>query len=74
MKAFLMAAGRGTRIKSITDEPKSLLKVKGKSILKNTIDMLLSKNIDVYVITGFKEHLIRKELEEYYKTINFKQE
>ncbi len=65
MKAFLMSAGRGTRIKSVTDEPKSLLKVKNKSILKNTIDMLISRNIYIYIVVGFKEELIRKELEEY---------
>ena len=64
MKAILMAAGYGGRISQFTNEPKSLLKVKGKSIIRNTVEMLLNNNISVTIIVGFKHQLIREELKD----------
>lgn len=64
MKAFLLAAGRGTRIsKSIKNVPKSTLDVGGKPLIRRTVEMLLANNIDVTVIVGYKQELVREALE-----------
>lgn len=65
MKAILMAAGIGSRIKDLTSNPKSLLNINGKSIIRNTVELLTNHNIKVIVVVGFKEELIRKELENF---------
>lgn len=62
MKAILMAAGYGGRISQFTNEPKSLLKINNKSIIRHTVEMLLKNNISVSIITGFKHELIENEL------------
>lgn len=62
MKAILMAAGYGGRISQFTNEPKSLLKINNKSIVRHTVEMLLENNISVTIIDGFKHELIENEL------------
>lgn len=69
MKAIIMAAGMGTRISQKTSEPKSLLKIGDTSIIKNTVRLLQKNNIDVTVIVGFKEDLIKEELKD--MNVNF---
>lgn len=64
MKAILMAAGYGGRISQFTNEPKSLLKINGKSIIRHTVEMLLKNNISVTIIVGFKYKLIEEELKD----------
>ena len=64
MKAFLLAAGRGTRIsKSIKNVPKCTLDVGGKPLVRRTVEMLLANNIEVTIIVGYKQELVRKALE-----------
>lgn len=63
MRAFLLAAGRGTRIsKSIPEIPKCTLDVGGKPLILRTVDMLLENDIDVTVIVGYKQECIRAVL------------
>lgn len=51
MKAMILAAGRGDRMKTLTDQtPKPLLKVQGKPLIQHTIENL--------VTAGFKEIVI----------------
>lgn len=64
MKAILMAAGYGGRISQFTKEPKSLLKINDKSIIRHTVEMLLKNNISVTIIVGFKYKLIEEELKD----------
>ena len=64
MKAILMAAGMGTRISSETNKPKSLLPLINESLLKHTVGMLLERNIEVIVITGYKSEFIEEELKD----------
>lgn len=64
MKAILMAAGYGGRISQFTNEPKSLLQINGKSIIRHTVEMLLENNISVSIIVGFKHKLIMEELKD----------
>lgn len=64
MQAIILAAGKGSRISdSIAGVPKSTLKINNHSIIYLTVNMLLRHNISVNVCTGYKEELIRAELE-----------
>ena len=63
MKAFLLAAGRGTRIsKNIPDIPKCTLDVGGKPLILRTVEMLLENQVDVTVIVGYRDGCIRDVL------------
>lgn len=66
MKAILLAGGRGTRISRFVGEmPKSLLDINGQPLIKKTISMLLRKNIDVIVVTGYKKELFEEALKDF---------
>ncbi len=57
MQAIIMAAGKGSRLGSLTEDfPKSLLKINGKRILDINIAMLHRYGIwDITVVTGFQD-------------------
>ena len=51
MKAFILAAGKGERLKPLTNEiPKPLIKIKGKPLLEWSIIKLRSAGIKEIVI------------------------
>jgi len=60
MKAIILAAGRGSRMQSLTDErPKCLVEVKGKSLLDWQLDALRQAGIrQIGVVTGYKRELL----------------
>jgi len=60
MKAVILAAGKGTRMKELTNElPKPMLRVHGKPILEHILNGLLSAGIrDVFIVTGYKAEVI----------------
>lgn len=60
MKAVILAAGKGTRMRELTQEmPKPMLKAYGKPILENILDGLLAAGIrDVFIVTGFRAEVI----------------
>ena len=63
MRAFLLAAGRGTRIsKSIPEIPKCTLDVGGKPLVLRTVEMLRKNNIEVTIIVGYRHEYIREVL------------
>lgn len=57
MQAIIMAAGKGSRLGSLTENlPKSLLEIKGKRLLDINIAMLHKYGIwDITIITGFQD-------------------
>ncbi len=61
VKAVLLAAGVGSRIRPLTDNsPKSLLDVAGKSILQRMLENVAAVGItEVVVITGYLEDQIK---------------
>ncbi len=64
MKAFLLAAGKGSRIsKNIPNIPKCTLDVGGKPLIRKTVEMLLENGIDVTVIVGYRYREIIRVLE-----------
>ncbi len=62
MKAILLAAGVGSRIRPLTDDkPKSLLDINGKSILERMLDNVRAVGIkEVVVITGYREDQLKE--------------
>jgi dTDP-glucose pyrophosphorylase len=60
MKAVILAAGKGARMKELTNElPKPMLPVQGKPILEHILDGVLAAGIrDVFIVTGHKAEAI----------------
>jgi len=61
MKAMILAAGEGTRLKPLTDKiPKALVEVKGKPLLEHTINYMMRHGVDEIIINvhHFAEQII----------------
>jgi dTDP-glucose pyrophosphorylase len=60
MKAVILAAGKGTRMRELTNEvPKPMLRVQGKPILEHILLGLLAAGIrDIFIVTGFRAEVI----------------
>jgi len=60
VKAIILAAGRGSRMKSLTDErPKCLVELRGKPLLEWQLESLRAAGIsDIAVVTGYKRELL----------------
>ena len=60
MKAVILAAGKGTRMKDLTqDVPKPMLRVQGKPILEHIIEGLSAAGIhEICLVTGWKAEAI----------------
>ena len=60
MKAVILAAGKGTRMRELTAElPKPMLKVLGKPILQHIVEGIMEAGIREFcIITGFKAETI----------------
>ena len=82
MKAIILAAGIGSRIRQLEPKkPKCLIEIGGVSILERLVNQLLKNKIKkIDIITGYKSHLIKKKFDKianikfypnYKKTNNF---
>lgn len=73
MKAIILAAGYGNRMRPLTDQThKTLLSVGEKTILSRIIDGLLENNImDILIGTGFRAEEIQEYVEKAYPEISF---
>lgn len=60
MKAIILAAGRGSRMKNLTDErPKCLVELRGKPLLDWQLDALREAGINqIGIVTGYKRELL----------------
>lgn len=72
MKAVVLAAGLGTRLRPITNEvPKCMVPVNGIRIIDKQIDNLLSNGVDeIYVVDGYKAEVLAKHLKEKYPQVH----
>lgn len=72
IKAIVLAAGVGSRIANIFDSPKSLLKIKGRSLLEWHLGNFSAVNIrDVVFVLGYKKEEIIKHISSYDQEFNF---
>ena len=71
IRALILAAGLGTRLKPITDDkPKSLVAVNGTPILLKQIDNLHENGVyDITVISGYKRDKLKETVHERYPEI-----
>ncbi len=72
MKALVLAAGKGTRLRPLTEnKPKVLVEVNGKSLIEHIIDDLKKLGIEeTTVIKGYMGEMLEERLEKY-RNINF---
>lgn len=73
MKAVIIAAGMGSRIKKLTDNfPKCMLDLCGKKIIDRIIEPLINtKIIDISIIVGFQKKKIIDYVSKKYPSVNF---
>ena len=73
-KAVVIAAGLGSRLKSMTeDTPKCMLKINGKTILQHQIDAYNNCGIsDISVVRGYKKEKINLSSIRYYENTDYK--
>ena len=62
MNFLVLAAGKGSRFENNNlNKPKSLIKIKGTSLIENIIDCAVKLNINkINVVTGYKSQKIKK--------------
>jgi dTDP-glucose pyrophosphorylase len=60
VKAVILAAGKGTRMKELTnDVPKPMLPVQGRPILEHIIDGLKTTGVrDFFIVTGYRAEVV----------------
>lgn len=63
MKAIILAAGRGSRMKSLTDErPKCMVELRGKTLLAWQLAALREAGIsEIAIVTGYKHELLSNQ-------------
>jgi len=73
MKAIILAAGRGTRMGSLTEGlPKGMLSVEGKSLIERQLEVLGQIGIkDIVVVTGYQSEKIPYKGVRYYHNAQY---
>ena len=74
MKALILAAGLGSRLRPLTDEvPKCMVKVNGVSIIDKQIQNLKENGVnELFVVTGYKGDILEKHIIEKYNALDIK--
>lgn len=75
MKAIILAAGLGSRLRPITDSiPKCMVSVNGKPIIYKQISNLLDngfKEEDIFVVGGYKAEILEEYLNSKFPNVKF---
>lgn len=67
MQAVILAAGKGMRMRPLTDNvPKALLKLDEQTILDHTISELPDSIDEIIIVVGYLQEQIRKHIAEHY--------
>ncbi|GAB3313388.1 UTP--glucose-1-phosphate uridylyltransferase AglF [Haloplanus salinarum] len=73
MKAVILAAGKGTRLRPLTeDKPKVLVEVDGKPLIEYAFDSLIDVGVDVsefVVVVGYKKEQIMERYDDEYRGV-----
>jgi len=74
MKAIIIAAGECKRMRPLTnDRPKCTLRIKGKSLIENTLDLFKNNGIsDISIIRGYKKEKINFSGMTYFENNDYK--
>lgn len=73
MKAIILAAGKWTRLRPITNTtPKPLIKIAGKSILEHNLKSIYSYVDEIIIITKYLEEQIKQSIWDTYKWVPIK--
>jgi dTDP-glucose pyrophosphorylase len=66
-KAVVLAAGRGTRMKSLTDDcPKPMIPLSGRPLLAHLVERMEQAGLrEILLITGYKAHVIEDYFREH---------
>jgi len=74
LKLIIIAAGQGSRLRSITDgTPKSLSKIHGKTIIDQLLQNCLDNGIkDVILVIGYNGSMIKDYLNGKWSDLNIK--
>jgi len=72
MQAVILAAGIAKRLRPLTDTtPKCLLKIGNTNLLQRTMENILANDIkDFIFVTGYREDMIKKYLNENFSNLN----
>jgi NDP-sugar pyrophosphorylase family protein len=63
MKAIILAAGKGTRLRPITNTvPKPLVKIYGKSIIEYNLESIYKHVTEIIIIVQYREEDIISHL------------
>lgn len=62
MRALILAAGRGTRLREATDRPKCLLEIGGAPLIDRYITGLDSLGIGATVVAGYRAELVQAQI------------
>lgn len=70
MQIVILAAGRGTRMNTLTvEKPKPLLNYKGKNLLEHKLDILPSNTTEIVFVIGYLGDQIKEYFKDSYKGI-----
>ena len=68
MKAIIVAAGRGTRMRHLTEKlPKPMLVVAGKNLIEHKLDILPPEIDEVVIVVGYQGEVIKSYFGNSYK-------
>ena len=68
MQCVILAAGRGSRMKQLTDTlPKPLFSVAGKTLMEHKFDALPDSVTDIIIVVGYMGNMIRAKFGDSYK-------
>jgi bifunctional UDP-N-acetylglucosamine pyrophosphorylase/glucosamine-1-phosphate N-acetyltransferase len=61
MQCVILAAGKGTRLRPLTEDcPKPLVKVAGKTLLDHIVEAIPSSVDELIIVTGYLGHMIEE--------------
>lgn len=73
MKAVILAAGIGNRLRTTHNLPKCLLKINGETLLSRHISILEKYNLsELVIVTGYKQEMIKNEIDKISTELNIK--